>query len=351
MAGFEQMEHSFYELDRGIPRLTAIRDAIHEADQQKDIHWMFWFRYDYLEESIFCGDRYYAMIIFPELLSIYDQYPQLQEDGKVSHSMLIAFKWIVEAAPEFPQVSREEIDSYFRLFKRRLIEQGCSLSIYYMKRSLFYMHVDRGIAAACFYRFLDAPLDSISDGKALYYDQQVQFYLSVDDEEQALKAAEQIFSGKLTSNSLPQATYHDFIRYYLAKQNYEEAERYARMTEFRVNGDPYYLDIIGTLLSLNAVRDPAHGGALFTRNYPVFYASKNPWLRMLFLIGAAHLTARYAADGQIPETFRLPADRQTEDLAEAAASFYAQAEEAAAKFDARNGTDDYMQMLRLLQFG
>lgn len=350
MASFEQTEQSFSSLDRGVPRLTAIRDAIHEADQKKDLQWMFWFRYDYLEESIFCGDRYYAMIIFPELLSIYDQYPTLQEDGRVSRSMLIAFKWIVEAAPEFPQVSREEIDSYFRLFKRRLIEQGCSLSIYYMKRSLFYMHVDRGIAAACFYRFLDAPLDSISDGKALYYDQQVQFYLSVDDEEQALKAAEPIFSGKLKSNSLPQATYHDFIRYYFVKQNYEEAERYARMTEHRVNGDPYYLDIIGTLLSLCAVRDPEHGAALFCRNYPVFAASKNPWLRMLFLIGAAHLTARYAADGSYPETLRLPAELQQETPAQLAASFYAQAEEAAAKFDARNGTDDYMQMLKLLTF-
>ena len=350
MPNFEQLENSFREYDRGVPRLTAIRDAIHEADQQQDTEWMFWFRYDYLEESIFCGDRYYAMIIFPEMLAIYDKYPTLQENGRVRHSMLIAFKWIVEAAPEFPQVSREEIDGYFRLFKRRLIEQGCSLSIYYMKRSLFYMHVDRGVAAACFYRFLDAPLDSISDGKALYYDQQVQFYLSVDDEAQALKAAEPIFSGKLTSNSLPQATYHDFIKYYLNKGNIEEASRYARMTEHRVNGDPYYLDAIGSLLSLSSVTDPAHGAALFNRNYPVFAASKNPWLRMLFLIGAAHLTARFAKDGMIPESFCMPAELQADSPEALAAWFWQEAETNAQKFDARNGTDDYMQMLRLLQF-
>ena len=348
MPSFEQIESTFSTLDRGVPRLTAIRDAIHEADQQQDISWMFWFRYDYLEESIFCGDRYYAMIIFPEMLSIYDKYPTLQENGRIRRSMLIAFKWIVEAAPEFPQVSREEIDSYFRLFKRRLIEQGCSLSIYYMKRSLFYMHVDRGIAAACFYRFLDAPLDSISDGKALYHDQQVQFYLSVDDEEKALKAAEPIFSGKLTSNSLPHATYHDFIRYYLSRGNYDEASRYARMTEHRVNGDPYYLDVIGTLLSLAAVTDPAHGAALFNRNYPVFAASKNPWLRMLFLIGAAHLTARFAKDGAFPENFCWEQNAQTP--AETAAWFAKEAEASVQKFDARNGTDDYQQMLRLVQF-
>ncbi|MCR4647107.1 MAG: hypothetical protein K5695_17160 [Oscillospiraceae bacterium] len=348
MPSFEQLERSFQELDRGVPRLTAMRDAIHEADQQQDMEWMFWFRYDYLEESIFCGDRYYAMIIFPELLSIYDKYPKLQENPRICRSMLVAFKWIVEAAPEFPQVSRAEIDSYFRLFKRRLIEQGCSLSIYYMKRSLFYMHVDRSIAAMCFYRFVDAPLDSISDGKALYYDQQVQFYLFEDDEVKALKAAEQIFSGKLKSNSLPQATYHDFIRYYLYKGNFDEASRYARMTEHRVTGDPYYLDVVGTLMSLYSVTDPAQGAALFNKNYPVFAASKNPWLRMLFLIGAAHLTARFAKDGAIPESFCIPPELSVSGAEELAAWFDREAADNARKFDDRNGTDDYTQMLRQL---
>ena len=96
--------------------------------------------------------------------------------------------------------------------------------------------------------------------------------------------------------------------------------------------------------------DPERGAALFNRNYPEFAASKNPWLRTLFLIGAAHLTARFAKDGAYPENFCKPAELQAETPAELAAWFAQEAETNAQKFDARNGTDDYLQMLRMLQF-
>ena len=243
---FAMLEREFETLDRGEARLNAMRDAVHEADVRQDLNWRFWFRYDYIEESIFCGDRYYALIMFPELLRLYEESPKLQEDSRCAHSMLVTFKWIVEAAPEFPQIPREEIDGYFREFRKQLRAQGKSLSAYYMKRSLFYMHVDMDIASMCFYRFLEEPLDDSSDGQALYYDQQAFYYLWVGAEEKALRAAQPIFDGKVRASSLPQATFHDFLRYYMNRGNFEEAERYGRMIEHRVNGDPYYHDIIGS---------------------------------------------------------------------------------------------------------
>lgn len=341
MPSFEQIERSFSELDRGEARMAVMRNAIREADQQQALTWQFWFRYDYLEESIFSGDRYSALIVFPELLKLYDDHPVLMEDDGCAHSLLICFKWIVEAAPEFPQISREQIDGYFREFKKRLRQQGKSLSIYYMKRLLFYLHVDMSIASMCFYRFLDEELDDISDGRALYFDQQVQYYLAVDEEEKALKAAERIFNGELRSNSLPQATYHDFIRYYMAKGNLDEAMRYAKMTEHRVNGDPYYHDIIGTLMTLYSESDLRSAAALFNRNYPDFAESKNPWLRVQFAIGAAHLFAHIGDDPERLSLIRVP---HREDVRQLGAELTQIAIEYAGAFDARNGTDDYMQM-------
>ncbi len=349
MMHFPQMELEFKSLESGIPRLNGIRSAIAEADEQKDLFWQFRFRFDYLKESIFCGDRYFAMIIFPQLLALYDEHEALRDNEECDYNMLVAFKWIVEAAPEFPQISKTEIDSYFRLFKRRLLEHGCSLSIYYMKRSLFYMHCDRGIAAADFYRFLDAPLDFISDGRALYYDQQVKYYISIGDEEKALQAAKLIFSGELVSNALPQATYHEFIRYYLNLGRYEDAMYYARMTEKRVKKDPYYLDITGTLLALYGITQPEQGIRLFCENEPIYRQSKNPFLRMLFAIGAYHLFR------EITDVPTLSVDKESEiyplaqsqDLAGIAQYYYDAAAELAGRFDQRNGTDDFMILLNL----
>ena len=342
MPSFSVMEAEFENYDRGEARLNAIRKAIGEADLAKDLTWQFWFRYDYIEESIFCGDRYFALICFPELLRLWQENSSLQEDPRIAHSFLITFKWIVEAAPEFPQISRNEIDSYFREFKKELRKQGKSLSGYYMKRCLFYMHVDKDIAAMCFYRFLDEPLDDSSDGRALYFDQQAEYYLYVGEEEKALRAAKDIFSGRLTSSCLPQATFHDFIAYYLRNRRFDEALEYARKIEHRVNGDPYYHDIIGTLLTLYAECDPEHACALFSRNYPDFIASKNPWLRVLFSIGASHLFEKLKDALQYYAGIQIPGGG---DPAKLGTELRQTAEELARKFDERNGTDDYMQLL------
>ena len=352
MAEFSSLEHEFYLFDRGEPRLKRIREAITEADQKQILEWQFRFRYDYLEESIFCGDRYFAMIIFPEMLSLYEKHESLYQDARISHDMLICFKWIVEAAPEFPQISRAEIDSYFRLFKKMLLEQGKSLSIYYMKHCLFYLNVDKAIAAADFYRFLEEPLDDISDGRALYYDQQAMYYLTIGEEEKALEAAKLIFAGKLKSNALPQATYHDFIRYYLEREQYAHAVHYAFLTERRGACDPYYLDIIGTLLTLYSITKIPDGLRLFSIHYALYQTSKNPLLKMLFAIGSYHLframneekhhvileQLRVARDSEI---FRNPPEKIAE-------YFYQAADGWVQKFDSRNGTDVFSRMLHLL---
>ena len=347
MSDFAQMQAQFASYESGAARLAAIRSAIGEADSRQSLVWQFRFRYDYVKESVFSGDRYHAMIIFPELTALYDASPSLQENPEVSYHLLVAFKWIVEAAPEFPQISRQEIEGYFRMFKDRLLEQGYSLSIYYMKRCLFYMHIDRDLAAANFYRFLDAPLDEISDGRALWYDQQSMFYLYIGQEEKALEAARPIFEGRMKSNALPQATYHDFIRYYLEHGRYEEAMRYAAIIEERVNGDPYYLDTIGTFLRLAAVTDTRWGTALFNKNYPLYLSSKNPLLTMGFAIGSTHLLEALpdTAGLRVPAGSPLHGVCRAGDIGACARHMRSCAEDLAARFDARNGTHDFMDML------
>lgn len=340
MPSFSQTEQDFAELERGEARMAAMRDAIREADRQQDSRWRFQFRYDYLEESIFSGDRYSALIVFPELLKLYDDTPILYEDAAYAHNLLVCFRWIVEAAPEFPQISREQIDGYFREFKKRLRQQGKSLSIYYQKRCLFYMHVDRNIAAMCFYRFLEEELDDISDGRSFYHEQQVEYYLSIGEEEKALKAAAPVLDGSIRSDNVPQLMRAEFARYYTSKSDFDKAMQYAKPIERIVDGNPYYHDLLGTLLTLYSVCEPKRAVELFNRNYTAFAASKNPWLRMLFAIGAAHLFAQVKQHPELQAEIHVPYTGSVQELGEQMAHTAA---DYAAKFDARNGTDDYMQ--------
>ena len=344
MTDFEALEQEFWQLDRGTPRLHAIRKAIAEADLKQDLDWQFNFRYDYIEESIFCGDRYFALITFPELLNLYENNQELHDDWAKSHNVLVCFRWIVEAVGEFPNISKQEVDSYFKIFKKMLLEQGKSLSIYYMKRSLFYMHVDKNIATADFYRFLREPLDDISDGEALYHDQQAMYYLYINKEEKALKSAKLIFEGKLKASSLPQSTYYDFMRFYLEHENYEQALYYAKLiiSNLEVNGNAYYLDVIGSLMSLYSILDIQKGLKLFARNYNLYLQSRNPLLTMEFAIGAYHLFAK-TKNFNPPEN--TPISSMT--IQEIVEYFYQSANDLVNKFDSRNGTDDFAKKLYL----
>ena len=346
MKTFPELLKDYESIESGTPRLNAMRDGIAQADEQGDLYWRFQMRFYYLKESIFCGDRYFALIIFPQLLALYEENEKIRLDDECDYDMLVAFRWIVEAAPEFPQISKVEIDGYFRLFKQMLLEHGYSLSIYHMKRSLFYRSCNRNIATSEFYKFVDAPLDMISDGKALYNHHKAGFYLYLGNEEKALEAAKPIFDGELIATALPYVTNCEFIEYYLANGCYEKAYPYAQKTERHVTGNSYYLDVVGPLLSLYSIEKHEQGLELFRQNYDKFANSRNPLLRLKFANGAYHLF-RALPENYVPAQAIVPKDSELEGMTmpELSAHFYAIANALAAKFDARNGTDDYLKLV------
>ena len=343
MRDFAAMEEAFDQYETGKARLGAIRSAIEEADAAQDVYWQFGFRYDFVRESIFSGDRYHGLIRFPEMLRFYREHPELSGSSRASYDMLICFRWIVEAVTEFPQISRADVESYFRSLKEMLLEQGKSLGCYYMKRGYFYMRIDRDLEAANYYRFLDAPFDDSSDGRPLCCNHRVMHLLYTGNEEAALREAEPIFSGRLRAYCLPHATQHKFVRFYLSRGEYEKAETYAHMLEPRADGDPFELNMVGTLLSLWSVRDPQHGLALFARNRRFYDASENPWQRLLFATGAGHLLSRCGPKAQ---GVLLP----HETAGTLARQFLDEAARIAGQFEERDGTDDYMRGVRFEEF-
>ncbi|MBD5143609.1 MAG: hypothetical protein HDT22_08405 [Ruminococcus sp.] len=346
MANFKQLKEEFLKLDTGTPRLTAIRKAIAEADLKQDLDWQFLFRCYYIKESVFCGDEYFALITFPELLNLYENNQKLHHNLDIFRIVQICFIWFLGAVTAFPNISKQEIDNYFRLLKKMLLEQGKSLSVYYMLRSSFYMEVDKTIATADFYRFLKEPLDDFSDCIAF---QQVMYYLSIEKEEKALKSAKLIFEGKLTASPLPQATYHKFMRYYLEHENYEQALYYAKLMIPKVNGDMYYWHMIGDVMSLYSVLDIQKGLELFSKNYHLYLQSRNPWLKVYFAIGAYHLFDKFDKIANSKINFKAPENTPifSMSIQEIAEYFYQSANDLVKKFDSRNGTDFYAKKLYL----
>ena len=166
MNGFnpDELIEQYMSLQSGEPRMRAIRAAIVEAERAQDDAAAMQFHHDLIHESVFSGDRYQALIDFPQFLAIQHRNPELEAEW--THDRLWMFKWIVEAATEFYQIEKKQILQWFSEFRRDLLKNGYSLRSWYEKRAIFYQYADRAKMRMDYAAFLEAPKDSMSDGEA-----------------------------------------------------------------------------------------------------------------------------------------------------------------------------------------
>ena len=61
-------------LPHGEERMKYLKKGIAEADNEKDLHQQMYRRYYYIRESTFYGDDLDSLIVFPELLKLYEDH-------------------------------------------------------------------------------------------------------------------------------------------------------------------------------------------------------------------------------------------------------------------------------------
>lgn len=353
---FSAREHinNISELEHGATRLDAISNAIREADEASAHEWRFYFRYEAIRESIFHDDAFKALLMFPELLKIYDDHPELEDE--YADDLLTAFKWIIENATEFYQVSREDIERYFEAYKRRCEEYGVSLRVYHMKRCRYLLNVDEDAARAEYEAFHRCKRDGYSDCEAceIHFDMTVA--LEFGEEEKALEIAQPLLSGEKRCSEVPHFTYAHLAEFYLYQGNLEEAAYYGELCARLTGGDPEFLSATGTLLAVYSAVDPNSGWKLFKQCLPMYQNCKNAQMRMKFADGAYRLMrvlyeVNMQNDGttmsQAPVLRCLPltwTDKGV-SMADIRDFFYNEARDAAKKLDDRNHATYFTEKL------
>ena len=277
------------EMEHGSARLDAIADAIREADDASAHNWRIYFRYQFIQESIFHDDCFKAIIRFPELLQIYDEHPELQDEYE--DDMMIAFKWVLENSFDFYQISKAEIEKYFEEFKKRCQKCDTSLRVYHMKRTKYLLKVNMEEAQREYKLFHRSPRnnDRFSDCLACEMNFDMYVALELDDEKQALEIAQPILRGERRCAEIPHCTYAHLCDYYLYHDNLDEAKYYGTLCERYIQGKPEFLGQTGTLLELYSVTDIGHGWKLFKQTVADFVSCKNPSMRLEYARGAYRL--------------------------------------------------------------
>lgn len=342
------------ETPHGTERLNAIAEAIREADEAGAHGWRFHFRFQNIQESIFYDDAFKAILCFPELLKIYDEHPELEDE--FADDMLLAFKWVIENAWDFHQVSREQIMRNFEEYKRRCEYYGVSLRVYHMKKCNFLRQVDTDACKREYEAFKACKRDGYSDCEACETNFAMQIALELGEEEEALRTAKPILEGKLRCGEIPHYTYCHLTEHYLFAGNTEEASYYGELCERCTRGDPEYLDATGVLLALYSATDPSHGWNVFKQCLPDYVRCKNPLMRLRFADGAfrllqtlceLNLNEGAAGTSEAPVLRLLPLEMGKDGVQLTAVRdyFYQQSREAAKRLDRRNGSSYYTEKL------
>ena len=116
------LQAAYRQVEEGDPRMRAIRQAIAEAEQAQDFHAQIVFHRDLIKESVFTGDRYQALIDFPQYYALYENHEELRDVHR--YNVIWTFKWILEAATEFPQIPKNQIVQWFSQFRKNCAVQA-----------------------------------------------------------------------------------------------------------------------------------------------------------------------------------------------------------------------------------
>jgi len=337
----------FEELSDGEEKLDYLKKCIDEADREKDYILSLDLRYDYIKESVFNGDCYKAVIMFPEYMALFDKHP----DKHDKEAFMIAFKWIIEDIGDFYQITVEMAESYFEEFKKRCEMYGYSLRTYYMKKMLFYVHSKPEKAKELHELFRKSERDDLSDCEACEMSHDIRMEFNFGTEEKALAMLNEMLEKGISCGEVPEVTYGKCIEHFTKIGAIYEAEHYSSLLMPMIRGNDNFLMETAHILLLKSMTEPNEALALFEEYFKNYERSRNPKMRFYFedasarffssLLNAEHTCIRL----RLPHSFKLYKENDEYDTDELREYFYSKAKETAEKFDRRNGDSFYADML------
>lgn len=338
---YDQLKHG-EERYKYLKKLIAEEDAAHNYSEAFDL------RYKYITESVMHDDLFKGIIMFPEFMAYYDAHSDVCEQ----HSLMWAFKWIIDDVVEFYQVSSEKIEEYFEEFRRRCEEYGISLRTYYMKKMNFYSYINIEKMKQCQKQFRSLERDRLSDCAACELNNDIRMELRYGSEKKAMKMLADMLHRGISCAEVPEVTFGECVKHFTQTGNIAEAEYYAEMMMPMVKGEERtFLKEISNVLLLKALTSPNEAYDIFKRSVNIFLESKNPDMRFHF----AHAAARFfdAAINndhkkiiiKLSPSFPLYNAENEYDIEKMKNYFADIAKDIADKFDERNASSYYNDLL------
>lgn len=336
-------------LRHGEPKVMAIEEAVRLADAHGDVDLAFELRDDLIDAATFGGFPDKALVAFAWCRAQTKKNPERFE----SDPLLWKQKWVVGRLDDFPHITLKQIhdalDDIEQTYAKVDAGKRAILKLRYQTaRDLG----DEAAAQRYWDQWISAPRDFLTDCRACDLDDEIDHHIDLGEYVKALEKARPILEGRSGCAEIPHLTYGSVLYPLLKLERLEEARDYHLRGYPLISRNRDFLACVGEHVEFLALTDNlSRGLTLFERHlgWALDHASWRD--RFTFHAAAAFLLSRLVAAGRdtaslrLPKAFPLHQRQDTYDTRELHGWASTQAQEIAARFDTRNGTDRFQKLL------
>lgn len=233
----EKLMQQYEKLHEGVAKLSGIRYAIEQADLAKDYGYMLYFRYVYADSCGQYGDGLLRHIfyVFPEMLKLFEDHPDILMPDccylTAEEAVWMVFSWLVDCGDYFYQIPLSDMEQYFEKFKSFSLEYGHNLDSYYVSSARFFFDVDKEKAMQSFEAYKKFNRERhIKNAETIAFECEME--VNFHHVDKALNIIKPLIEGKYQNDLRLCFEYGRFFCYYLIHgQDMEKAGQFYRLME------------------------------------------------------------------------------------------------------------------------
>ena len=357
-----QLKKEFNKMEHGTSRMSAIKEAIRLADENKDYAYSVGFRLDLCDESCFYGDSMDMLVVFPQVLKLIDEHPDLPSTYDKPYFVnaldyvVFVYKWVIGTCDRYYQIPLKDCEKFFEDFKKRTTAFGYNLKPYYSNMYDFYRMFDENYADNCFKNYLKLPLDGNGDCEACGRNKEIAYYLRKGNLKKAEMLSKDIEDFTLTCDGGYEAWLRmksEYLDYYMEKQDFDNAMKYINQIKRKLmRTDKSEYDYWEKFLYCYTYTDIGKALKLYKTYWKKWQDERCPSDKFeaymfiaVFFKELEKQRKRSKIKLELDKSFPLYNDDGEYVITKLRDFYYNSAKDIALKFDKRNGTDYFMNRL------
>jgi hypothetical protein len=338
-------------LPDGPARLALVEAAVREADAAGDADAAYRARTELIRAAEHTGADERALVAFSWCLAQFDRQP----DRYSAHTLLWHYKWILENARDFPQLSFPQLQRMEDDMESRAARLGWNARPVHYFRWVNRMRMGDpdGRMWEFFEKWEAAPRDSLADCHACERNKHVELLVRLGRNQQALDVAVPILAGALSCLEVPDATYARLLTGLVRLGDLDRArELQVRGHRAVLRNRALLFEAACHIMFLVDAGDLTRAVRLLERALSWAAVTANANDRFSLYLAAARLLEALAERPRKTRKLKLPRELAcyrpdgSYPTAEVAAWFRGEAATLARRFDERDGTDYHARQMQ-----